>query len=46
MEKQEAFSPCFCVVIQTLLGAKIQPSHLKMLNKVNVPHAKLLSALA
>lgn len=41
MEIQEAFSPCFCVVIQTLLGAKIQPPHLKMLNKVNVPHAKL-----
>lgn len=41
MEIQEASSPCFCVVIKTLLGAKIQPPHLKMLNKVNVPHAKL-----
>lgn len=41
MEIQEASSPCFCVVIQTLCGAKTQSPHLKMLNKVNVPHAKL-----
>lgn len=41
MEIQEASSPCFCMVIKTLLGAKIPPPHLKIHNKVNVPHAKL-----
>lgn len=37
----QASLPCFCVIIKTLFGAKIPPPHLKISNKVNVPHAKL-----